>query len=227
MADVPRLLLLDNALDHDFYRPLQHWSAMLGFMPEQVHVPAGAPLPEPGEHSHVILSGCEGSIVEPPPWAEAELDWVRRAAELGVRMLGSCWGHQLIARALGGAHCVRRAEAPELGWIEVQLTVPDGPFAECFGTFSSHFDEVVSGSHPELRVLGRSNGCAVQAMRWGERPIWGVQAHPEIDLDTGRAFLTAGLERWPAHGAAFRAALAGTPRDDGFGQRLARRFLAS
>jgi GMP synthase-like glutamine amidotransferase len=222
----PRLLLLDHALDHGLYRPVEHWRELVGFEPDHVHVPSGVPLPEPGAHSHVILSGSESSIVEPAAWALRELEWVRQAAAAGVRLLGSCWGHQLIARALGGPECVRRAAIPELGWTEVERLGPaDDLFPVRFASFVSHFDEVVAGSHPAMVCLGRSAHCDVQLMRWGELAVWGVQAHPEVPPETGRRFLESGVDRFPAHAALFREALAQPVRDDGFGAELARRFL--
>jgi GMP synthase (glutamine-hydrolysing) len=221
-----RLLVLDNALDHAIYRPVEHWTALAGFTPDNVHVAAGAPLPEPGAHRHVIISGSEASITVRESWAEAEVAWVQRAVQRGVRLLGSCWGHQLIAVALGGPACVRRSATPEFGWARIEVTVPDLLEAS-FECFVSHFDEVVPGSHPELRELARSPGCAVHALRWGDLPVWGIQAHPEFDPESARYFLTVGIERWPDHAALFEAALAGPVRDSQIGPALVERFLAT
>jgi GMP synthase-like glutamine amidotransferase len=224
-----RLLVVDNAIDHGMYRPVEHWAALAGFEPESVYPPGGDALPEPGQHTHVILSGSEASIVERAPWAEEELRWLERVARAGGRVLGSCWGHQLIAAALGGPDCVRRAETPELGWERI-APVPGlrDPLLEgAFDAFVSHFDEVVPGSHPALHVLATSPGCAVQALRWGELPVWGIQAHPEIDPGSGRRFLELGVLRWPEHAARFRAALASPVRDTEQGRALLARFLAA
>jgi GMP synthase-like glutamine amidotransferase len=231
-----RFLLVDNAIDHGMYRPLEHWAALAGFEPERVHPPGGDPWPRPGEHTHVLLSGSESSITAREAWAEEELRWVQRAARCGARILGSCWGHQLIAVALGGPDCVRCSPTPEFGWERIEPVArrggggPDAPDAlivETFEAFVSHFDEVVPGCRPELRVLATSPGCPVQALRWGDLPVWGIQAHPEIDPPTGRSFLEVAMERWPDHAARFRAALEGPVRDSHCGRTLLARFLAT
>jgi len=224
-----RLLVLDNAIDHDMYRPVEHWTRLAGFVPDSVYAPSGAGLPAPGDHTHVILSGSESSIVDRAPWAEAERSWVQQAAVRGVHILGSCWGHQLIAAALGGPECVRRSPTPEFGWEHIELQPRDeaGIIPSSFDSFVSHFDEVVPGCHAELRVLASSPGCAVHALRWGDLPVWGVQAHPEIDPQTGRGFLELALRRWPEHAPLFRAALDGPVRDSRIGRALVERFLAA
>ena len=223
----PTLLLVDNALDHSLYRPRDHWERLAGGSLAVVRPPLGEALPEPGLHTHVILSGSEASIVERAAWAEAELRWVRRAAAAGVRLLGSCWGHQLIAAALGGPRCVRRALTPEVGWVAI--TVRDEgllPPGELW-SFASHFDEVVPGSHPDLHVLAGNPACAVQALRWADLPVWGVQPHPEISLPEGEAFLRTTLHRWPNLATICAAALAGPRRDSEAGAALLPRFLAA
>ncbi len=222
------LLVIDNAMDHTFYRPVEHWAAAAGFRPSSVYAAGGEPLPEPGAASHVILTGSESSIVESEPWAEAEAEWLRIAVARGVRVLGSCWGHQLIARALGGPHCVRRAATPEFGWLEIPISDPSEILPDpSMRAFVSHFDEVVEGSHPQLRVLARGSVCAVHAMRWGELPVWGIQAHPEIDPETGLSFLNEARRKWPSQRRLLDAALAAGPNDSRSAAGIVARFLAA
>jgi GMP synthase-like glutamine amidotransferase len=220
------LLVLDNSVDPSFYQPVEHWAKAAGFTPESVHVPSGGRLPEPGRHRHVILTGSESSITVPDAWALAEGAWLRDAVQKQARVLGSCWGHQLIAAALGGASCVRRSPTPEFGWLRIQVAAVDELLPEGYWAFCSHFDEVVMGCHPALKVLASSPGCAVHALRWGTLPVWGLQAHPEVDPPTARAFLEQAGQRWPEQAEAFRAALAGPARDSGMIGALVRRFLA-
>lgn len=222
----PTLLVLDNALDHGSYRPAEHWSRVAGRQLEAVWVAGGEALPDPGTHSHVILTGSEASILERAPWAHVEAAWVRQAVASGVRLLGSCWGHQLLAFALGGQECVRRAARPELGWIDVTVAVEGGLLpAGSFAAFALHFDEVVAGSHADLQVLASSPSCAVQALRWGSLPVFGTQSHPEIDPETGRALLAEVARYSPAQASLIRDALAASPRDSGAARPLLEAFL--
>lgn len=222
------LLVVDNSLDHELYRPVEHWTDMVGYEPDAVHMPTGGRLPDADRYSHVILTGCEGSIMDMPGWAEDEANWLMEAIDAGTAVLGSCWGHQLIAVAFAGLAGVRRAAAPEFGWVEVPVRHDGGILPTgTIQTFTSHFDEVVSDCHPDLRVLAASPECAVQAAQWGDRPVWGIQPHPEIDPDTGRAFLTRALEKWPASSEYLNKALAGPVLDSGAGKSIVARFLGT
>jgi len=177
-------------------------------------------------YSHVIVTGCEGSILDLPPWAKDESAWVGEAIESGAAVLGSCWGHQLIAVSQAGLGSVRRAAKPEFGWVDIPIADDGDLFPTAsFQTFTAHFDEVVADCHPEMRVLATTPGCAVQAARWGNRPVWGIQAHPEIEPDVGTAFLKRALDSWPETEDVLRSALAGPVRDSGAGKPIARRFL--
>ena len=118
--------------------------------------------------------------------------------------------------------------APEFGWVEVLVSRDGGLLSPGpFFTFTSHFEEVVEGCHPDLQVLAATPTCAVQAARWGDRPVWGLQPHPEIAPDPGREFLQEAAERWPESAHLFRSALDGPVRDSGAGKLIVRRFLES
>lgn len=222
-----KLLVIDNALDHDLYRPVEHWAAMVGFSPDSIHAPAGEDLPDVDGYSHVIVTGCEGSILDLPPWAKNEAEWLKGAIDCGTAVLGSCWGHQLIAVSLAGLGSVRRAASPEFGWIDIAVSEDGGILPSgSFQSFTAHFDEVIDGCHREMRVLATTPGCAVQAFRWGKRPVWGIQAHPEIDPVSGTEFLRKAFDSWPESAEVFRSALAGPVRDSGNGKSIGTRFLA-
>jgi GMP synthase-like glutamine amidotransferase len=67
----------------------------------------------------------------------------------------------------------------------------------------------------------------VHALRWGDQPIWGLQAHPEITPDTALTFLRVAGERWPAAAELFTRAAEGPVRDSESGRALVQRFIAS
>lgn len=225
MPDV-NLLVVDNALYHDIYRPVEHWAEMAGFEPDSVHVPSGESLPDVDLYSHVIITGCEGSITDLPAWAESEALWLKEVIAAGKAVLGSCWGHQLIAVVFAGLEAVRRATVPEQGWIEISVKNPAELLPpKSFQTFAAHFDEVIAGCHPELRVLASTGNCAVQAARWGDRPVWGIQPHPEITPECGTEFLQKCMTKWPDSEGLYRSALAGPILDSGAGAEITKRFL--
>jgi len=220
------LLVVDNALDHDLYRPVEHWQNMVGFEPDSIYVPGGAKLPDADRYSHVIITGCEGSINEMPDWAEEEAAWLEDVIDAGTAVLGSCWGHQLIAVTLAGKGAVRRAASPEFGWVEIPVHDDGGLLPRgAVQTFTSHFDEVIPDCHPDLRVLSGTPKCEVQAARWGSRPVWGIQPHPEIAPEQGTQFLSIAAEKWPDSADQLRAALAAPVLDSGAGKPIAQQFL--
>ena len=134
----------------------------------------------------------------------------------------------MIAVSLAGLGSVRRAATPEFGWVDIPIGDDGGLFpAGSFQSFTAHFDEVVVDCHPEMRVLAATHGCAVQVARWGDRPVWGIQAHPEIDPDKGTEFLKKAPDSWPESAELFQSALARPVRDSGAGEPIAKRFLAT
>jgi GMP synthase-like glutamine amidotransferase len=225
-----RVLIVDCSIYPDIYKPAEHWRPLLGgVQAAAVHLPSGETAPDLAAYSHIVLTGSEASIVEPAPWFEVEAALVRRAAALGKPMLGSCFGHQMLALALSGPRHVRASATPELGWAAVDVVAGDALLDRLpspFHAFVAHFDEVYDPP-PPWRVLARSGGCAVQVMRYGDEPIWGVQAHPEIDPETGRALLEGLAVKEPERSGLVDVALAQEPRDDRVVAEMVRRFLLS
>ena len=65
-------------------------------------------------------------------------------------------------------------------------------------------------SFPEpWRVLARSDRCAVHVMRYGDEPVWGIQAHPEVTPEQGRVLLEGFIVKAPEKAHIVRAALGG------------------
>lgn len=224
----PTVAIVDNSVDPAIYRPVEHWGRHLD-APWRAFVARDGDLPDPADFSHVILTGSESSITERPAWAEAEAAMAREAVERGRAVLGSCWGHQLLAYALAGESHVRPAARPEVGWIAIRLERTSdllGPAGTAPFTFSTHYDEVCD-LPAEFEVLASTADCAVEAFRYAGRPVWGLQVHPEIDIPTGRRFLQDLVERGFKGREALLAALAQAPRDSGLIGPIVRAFLGA
>jgi GMP synthase-like glutamine amidotransferase len=225
---MPRIAIIDNSIDPEVYRPVAHWTRWLGEGGIAFEARSGRlPRLEDG-FSHLILTGSEASILERAPWAEEEVVLVREALDRGLAILGSCYGHQLLALAIGGPGCVRRCREPEIGWLPIEIVADDplmGPPGAAL-VFNLHFDEVAD---PEgrLTALARTPVCPIHAFRYGNRPVWGVQSHPEIDPEDGRALLAAELERGYPGGDRLALALRSAPRDDGLIRPIVAAFLGA
>lgn len=100
---------------------------------------------------------------------------------LDVPILGICAGHQFLARHFGGE--AAPGKTPEFGAVEMVVTDPDDilrDVPERSTVWGSHHDEV-SVVPDAFQVLAHSGTCPVQVMRHRERPLFGMQFHPEVE----------------------------------------------
>ena len=109
----------------------------------------------------------------------------------GRPILGICFGHQMIAQALGGE--VRRNPfGREIGTLRVERVADDPIFAGLPRTFDmngTHLDAVVT-LPPHGEVLAKTSLDPVAAFRVGPR-VKAVQFHPEFDADVMRRYVAA------------------------------------
>jgi len=224
----PRVAIVDNSIEPEIYDPVGHWRRWLD-VPWRAFTARRGEFPEPNEFSHFILTGSEASILKRDPWVDVEADLVREAAAAGAAVLGSCWGHQLIAFALAGPGCVGRCPRPEIGWIAIRADRGSdllGPPGTVHYAFSVHFDEV-RDLPASFEVLASTEACRVQAFRAGDRPVWGLQSHPEIDVPEAVKTLRDFAARGSKGREACLEALRQAPRDSGLIRRVVRSFLAA
>ena len=123
----------------------------------------------------LIMSGGPASVYAPgAPRCDPKL------FELGVPVLGICYGMQLACLSLGGK--VTAAKDREFGRTE--LTIGNGSplfrgVPRRTSVWMSHGDKVETASR-EFEVLAATRNCANAAVRHRSRPIYGVQFHPEV-----------------------------------------------
>lgn len=223
----PRVAVIDNAIDPAVYKPVDHWRTWLDVRAAFVARDGNLPDLRQG-FTHLILTGSEASINEREPWVEREAELVREATGRGLAILGSCWGHQLIAYALTGPAHVRACRRPEMGWLPIRVFGRDdllGPAGEAY-SFTLHFDEV-TGLDGRFEVLADTEACAVQAFRVKGRPVWGIQPHPEIDPPSGRELLRGLRARGSKGREELEAALRLEARDSQLILRIVRTFLGA
>ena len=131
----------------------------------------------------IILSGGPNSVYEALDWRAPQVVF-----ELGVPVLGICYGMQTMAQQLGGK--VESTGKREFGFAEVRArghskffnNIQDRTNAEGHGlleVWMSHGDSVTE-LPPGFKVIGSSESCAVAAMADEERGFYAVQFHPEV-----------------------------------------------
>jgi len=123
----------------------------------------------------LILSGGPGSVYEQnaPKLAQHILD-------LGLPILGLCYGHQLIAQMIGGK--VEPAAQREYGIAYVTIDKPVGVLkglGKKEKVWMSHGDTVFT-IPAEYEVLAHTENCPVAAFRHEKKQIYGLQWHPEV-----------------------------------------------
>lgn len=140
-------------------------------------------------YDKLILSGSLTSCFHEASWVTKLDDLIREALNLGKPMLGVCFGHQSIVRALGGTKYLGKGHTPEYGWTKIERVEKESKLFEGlpnqFYSFSSHLEEV-SELPLGLKLLAKSELCGIQAYELSGKPVFGIQFHPEKDLESSK-----------------------------------------
>ena len=121
-----------------------------------------------------LVTGSKHGAYENHAWIPPLEDLIRAIDDARIPMIGVCFGHPIIAQALGG-----KVEKYAGGW-SVGRTVyktAEGPVA----LNAWHQDQVVDRP-PTARVLASNGFCENAILAYGDH-IWTVQPHPEFDAD--------------------------------------------
>jgi GMP synthase-like glutamine amidotransferase len=132
---------------------------------------------DPTECDAWITTGSRYSVNDDEPWIRQLEQFVREVAKKEVPFVGVCFGHQLIAKALGGT-----VVKSDRGWgvgakeVEVREDLGLGP---SYRVITSHQDQIDS-LPPGAEILGWNEHCPISMLGVGENMI-GIQGHPEFD----------------------------------------------
>jgi len=157
-----------------------------------VDILKGEPLPPFGSAMAVIITGSHAMVTEEHPWSVAIEEWIRQAAKYPIGILGICYGHQLLGKALGGRSDFN-PNGKEIGTVTIFIDpkIKEDPlFKEAPTVFNANVTHMQSVlTLPEGAVaLGYNSHDNHQIVRFGER-IWGVQFHPEYDVQIMNAYI--------------------------------------
>jgi GMP synthase (glutamine-hydrolysing) len=146
-------------------------------------------IPDCESVSAIIITGSICSVTERAPWMLRAEDYIRDVVRAETPLLGICFGHQLMAQALGG-DVQKNPRGREIGTIEVVRHAEDPLFEGLphrLRANATHVDSVVS-LPPGATVIASTELEAHAALAFG-RFARGVQFHPEIDEGVMRGYI--------------------------------------
>jgi GMP synthase (glutamine-hydrolysing) len=210
----------------------QWFRTAMRLQPEQVRavrVDIGGMLPKPKDIAGAVITGSGAMVTDRAPWSEDTAAWLRGAMDAELPLFGVCYGHQLMAHALGGT----------VGWLPGGREIGTQPIMR-----SSHDDGLLNGmpvnfpahtTHRQsvleaprgARALARSAADPHQILRYGSNAI-STQFHPEFSTRFMRAYLRSRQPALVEEGfdvAALHREVQATPDARGLLRRFARMAL--
>jgi GMP synthase (glutamine-hydrolysing) len=157
-----------------------------------VAIDEGEILPPLDAVSAVIVTGSPAMVTDDLPWIRAGEQYLRDVVSRGIPVLGICFGHQMLAQALGGK-VDYHPRGREIGTTTVALTPAakdDALFAGLPAAIPVHVTHMqsVTSLPPAAHILAGNDFDPHHAVRFAES-AWGVQFHPEFDARIMAAYI--------------------------------------
>lgn len=183
---------------------------------------AGGDLPDDAAaFDAYLITGSPAGVYDPLPWIEPLSDFIRSAGR--AKMVGVCFGHQIMAEALGG-----HVEKSRKGWgtgLHHYAIVRPTPWMDGVTDIAvpaSHQDQVVVRP-PNTEIVATSDFTPFAALAWTDRPAISFQFHPEFAPDYAKALIAERYDVVPEPDAAIASLDA--PNDNAIVAGWIRRFL--
>jgi GMP synthase-like glutamine amidotransferase len=196
---------------------------MLGpeFETERFDVQAGELPAVVGAHAAFLITGSPAGVYDPLPWIDPLQEFIRGAER--SKMIGICFGHQIMAEALGG-----RVEKSHKGWgagLHTYSVVGREPWMNgetSIAEPASHQDQVVA-QPPNTAITVESAFTPYAGLAWTDRPAISFQFHPEFSPAFAKALIEKRYDIVPDPDAAMASLDA--PNDSARVAAWIRRFL--
>lgn len=158
-----------------------------------VRVAAGEPLPDPDTIAGAVITGSASMVTDRAAWSERAAAWIRDAIDAETPMFGVCYGHQLMAHALGGSVGWLPA-GREMGTRAITRHGREGSdwLAGLPAKFSAHTTHRQSVLEPPrgAEIIASSELDPHQLLRYAPYAI-STQFHPEFGAAVMRAYIDA------------------------------------
>jgi GMP synthase-like glutamine amidotransferase len=136
---------------------------------------SGEGLPEVEAFDAYVIMGSRHAVYDDLPWLDPLKRFIAKAAGLGIPLAGICFGHQIMAEALGG-----RVEKAEVGWMTGATDYSVCGTNATIRSMVFHQDQVVA-QPPDSEVVLSNVACPIAGLLYTRIPAVSVQAHPEFD----------------------------------------------
>ncbi|WIG56856.1 MAG: Glutamine amidotransferase, class I [Rhodanobacteraceae bacterium] len=159
-----------------------------------VRVDEDEALPDPRDVPVAVITGSAAMVTERADWSERTAGWIRDAMAAETPLFGVCYGHQLMAHALGGT----------VGWLpagreigtETITRLAEAPglhaMPPSFPAHTTHRQSVLAPP-PDAEILARSARDPHQLLRYAPNAL-STQFHPEFTPEVMRAYIEARAE---------------------------------
>jgi GMP synthase-like glutamine amidotransferase len=191
-----------------------------GFELQAFDVPAGE-LPEASAHGAYLVTGSPAGVYDPLPWISPLMEFIRAAQS--SKMVGVCFGHQVMAQALGG-EVIKSPKGWGTGLHRYKVVRPQrwSNGEREVAIPASHQDQVVV-QPPNTEIVAESSFTPFAALAWTDRPAISFQFHPEFSVGYAKALIEKRYDRVNDPDAALASLDA--PNDNARVARWIRNFL--
>jgi len=174
-------------------------------------------LPTPEDYAGILITGSPAMVSHRTDWSENTAAWLREAYQQNLPLFGVCFGHQLLAHALGG-EVGPNPYGRHIGTVDVTLTgcgLNDAlfaPLAENNAVHVTHMERVLEPP-TGARILATTAADPHHALYFGKR-AWGSQFHPEFTAPIMRIYVEmrrAFIEQEGLDAATIHASIRETP----------------
>jgi GMP synthase (glutamine-hydrolysing) len=162
-----------------------------------IHITENEALPAIDQISGIIITGSHAMVTDQEPWMQSLASWIPAVVNRSIPLLGICFGHQLLAQAMGG-YVDYHPQGLEIGAVAITLT-KEGRQDMLFDNMPDNF--LVHSTHEQTVIKLPANAVILaenlfethHAFRLGDR-AWGVQFHPEFTADIMKIYAREEVE---------------------------------